>query len=93
MKRRTFIQACMAALAAPAAIGKAEMPDWDWKVVKTPDGRRRLSAEEVDEFCNLTLERLRRQKFAQLAEDVETYMWTCKKCEGAPIAIDYWGIH
>ena len=60
MKRRTFIQACLAALAVPA-------------VPAAPVKRKGLSSAELDEFASLTIKRFKEQEWKELSRQAVMY--------------------
>lgn len=67
MKRRIFIQACLAALAVPLAAGGAVLEG------ALPTKRRGLSPEELDEFASLTIERFKEQEWKELSRQAVMY--------------------
>ena len=67
MKRRTFIQACLASMAVPLAVGGAAIEG------ALPSKRHGLSSEQVDEFVQLALQRFNEQKFKDIAKQAVTY--------------------
>lgn len=52
----------------------------------------RLSPDDIDDFIEVTLSRLNKSKFKEIAEDLENYLWAEKQAEkeGSPYAIDWW---